>query len=292
MVDRQRCVAAVAAYVAEAARRGVHPGLVGYEREAARSGWPSRTTITAHLGPWTTALAAAGFSPAPGPCRQACIDAVRIYVGEMASAGRYPSARGYQGMAPIRQWPAIAAVEVQLGSWSQALTDSGFAGARKPGQPYVTREDCVAAVRAYISEARKDGRYPGTVGYDSLARARGWPNRQSTVIPKLGSWAAALAAAGFTARHHPSPKVSRRDALAAVRAYAVERAAAGLAPTSAGYMKLARSRAWPSYSTVLARLGSWRAAMNEVARDVSRWRDGAPTEPGNTDSFRPAGSFR
>lgn len=254
--------------MAEAARRGEHPGLVGYERDAPRRGWPSRTTVSARLGPWTAALAAAGFCPPPGPCPQVCIDAVRSFVGEMASAGRYPSAREYQRMASIRQWPAIAAVEAQLGSWSQALTHAGFDRARKPGQPYVSRKDCVDAVSAYISEASKDGRYPGIIGYDALARARGWPNRQSTVIPKLGSWPAALAAAGYTARYHRPPTVSRADALAAVSAYAVERASAGLTPTSAGYMKLARSRAWPSYSTALARLGSWGAAMNEVARDA------------------------
>lgn len=263
-VGRQRCIEAVAAYAAEAAGRGEHPGLVGYEREAPSHGWPSRTTITARLGPWTAALAAAGATPDPfaGPSRDDCIEAVSAYVTEMEVATFYPTARGYRALARGRHWPGVNIAAAHLGSWSDALTAVGFARARKPGQPYVTRDDCVAAIRAYIEEAASNGRYPGTVGYDAVSRHRGWPHRQRTVMARLGSWAAALDAAGFSGlQHQRSQTVSRHDCLAAVRAYASEMSHGARRPTLAGYTQLARIRGWPATSTVLARLGSWGEAL-------------------------------
>jgi hypothetical protein len=40
-------------------------------------------------------------------------------------------------------------------------------------------------------------RHPGVVGYDAVSKDSGWPQRQSTVMARLGSWSAALAAAGY-----------------------------------------------------------------------------------------------
>ena len=121
-VTRQDCIAAVAAYAAEAARGGQHPGLVGYERIAAARRWPSRTTVTARLGPWTAALRAAGVDPSKQRIdRDDCLIAVGVYVAEMMRAGHYPAIRGYDAVASSRGWPSARAVAGQLGSWRAAL---------------------------------------------------------------------------------------------------------------------------------------------------------------------------
>jgi len=153
-------------------------------------------------------------------------------------------------------------VATRLGSWRDALAQVGFSRERRPGEPYVTLDDCVAAIRAYVQEAAATGRHPGTVGYDTAARDRGWPDRQHTVIPRLGSWSAALGAAGFGGRRYERAQtVSRDDCLTAVGAYIAEQRDAGLSPTASGYSKLARSRGWPAVSTVMARLGPWAEAL-------------------------------
>lgn len=262
-VSRERCIEAVAAYAAEAARQGRDPGLVGYERAAADRRWPSRTTVTARLGPWSAALRAAGR---PARERQAaagdCLAAVSRYLAEMAAASRYPGLRGYRALAPHRGWPAAATVAGRLGSWATALQRAGFSGPPRAGRRNVSREECIAAVKAYVDEAMVAGRHPGVAGYDALHRERGWPQRQSTVMARLGSWSAALSAAGYPdGRHQRRHRVSRSECVAAVRSYLAEVAAGGQAPSLAGYGALARDHGWPAVATVLARLGSWREAV-------------------------------
>ncbi len=279
-VSRADCIAAVAAYAAEAAARGQHPGLVGYERIAAKRRWPSRTTVTARLGPWTAALAAAGVAPRAqgGPTRQDCLLAVGAYVAEMTAAGLHPGAKRYQAMASRSGWPRAGAVVAALGSWSKALGEAGFTRPRGPGRPYVSREDCIGAVRAYIAEATLAGRHPGVVGYDAVYQHRGWPQRQSSVVPRLGSWPGALAAAGYCGPLHEHPsRVSRDRCLLAVAAYCAEMIGTDQSPSLAGYGRLARSRRWPAVATVLARLGSWKEGV--VAAGV-----GAKTRPGKASS--------
>ena len=265
-VTRQDCIAAVAAYAAEAARRGQHPGLVGYERIAAARCWPSRTTVTARLGPWTAALRSAGVEPPKRRIdRDDCLIAVGLYVAEMTRAGRYPAIRGYEAVASSRGWPPVRVVAGQLGSWRAALMGAGFEPTRSAPR-WVSRQDCIAAVRAYVAEATMAGRHPGVVGYDAVSKERGWPQRQSTVMARLGSWSAALSAAGYIDPiHRRGHRVGREQCLAAVGSYLAEAAEAGTTPSLAGYGKLAGSRGWPAVATVLARLGSWQAARRMVS---------------------------
>ena len=271
VVSPADCIAAVAAYAAEAAARGEHPGLVGYERDAARRRWPSRTTVTARLGPWTAALAAAGVSPRADrlPTRQDCLLALGAYVAEMTAADLYPGAKTYRAMATRRGWPTHWTVVAHLGSWSKALGEAGFMRPRGPGRPYVSREDCIGAIKAYIAEATLAGRHPGVVGYDAVYQNRGWPQRQSSIIPRLGSWPGALAASGYCGPlHEHPPRVSRDRCLLAVAAYCAEMIGTGHSPSLAGYGKLARSRRWPSVATVLARLGSWQEPVVAASVDI------------------------
>lgn len=265
-VTRQDCIAAVGAYAAEAAREGQHPGLVGYERIAAARRWPSRTTITARLGPWTAALRVAGVDlPERRIDRDDCLIAVGVYVAEMTRAGHYPAIRGYDAVASSRGWPPARIVAGQLGSWMAALAGAGFKSTRSAPR-WVSRQDCIAAVRAYVAEATLAGRHPGVVVYDAVSKERGWPQRQSTVMARFGSWSAALSAAGYTNPiHQRSHRVGRDQCLAAVGSYLAETVEAGTTPSLAGYGKLARSRGWPAVATVLARLGSWQQARTMVS---------------------------
>lgn len=264
-VTRQDCIAAVAAYAAEAARGRQHPGLVGYERIAAARHWPSRTTITARLGPWTAALRAAGVDSKRCIDRDDCLIAVGVYVAEMTRAGHYPAIRSYDALASRRGWPRAGVVAGQLGSWSAALAGAGFEPTRSAPRR-VSRQDCIAAVHAYVAEATMAGRHPGVVGYDAVSKDRGWPQRQSTVMARLGSWSAALSAAGYIdPTHRRGHRVGPDQCLAAVGSYLAEAAEAGTTPSLAGYGKLARSRGWPAVATVLARLGSWQTAKGMVA---------------------------
>lgn len=264
-VTRQDCIAAVAAYAAEAAHQGQHPGLVGYERIAAARRWPCRTTITARLGSWTAALRAAGVEPAKRRIdRDDCLIAVGVWVAEMARAGRYPALTGYDAAASSRGWPSARVVAGQLGSWRAALAGVGFDSTRSVPR-WVSRQDCIAAVRAYVAEATMVGRHPGVVGYDAVSKDRGWPQRQSTVMARFGSWSAALSAAGYSDPiHQRGHRVDRDQCLAAVGSYLAEVVQAGTAPSLAGYGKLAGSRGWPAVATVLARLGSWQEARRMV----------------------------
>lgn len=265
-VTRQDCIAAVADYAAEAAREGQHPGLVGYEHIAAARRWPSRTTITARLGPWTAALRAAGVEPTERRLdRDDCLIAVGVYVAEMTTAGHYPALRGYNAVASSRGWPSARILAGQLGSWRAALAGAGFESARLAPR-WVSRQDCIAAVGAYVAEATMAGRHPGVVGYDAVSKDRGWPQRQSTVMARFGSWSAALSAAGYSDPiHQRGHRVGRDRCLAAVGSYLAETVEAGTTPSLAGYGKLAGSRGWPAVATVLARLGSWQAAQQMVS---------------------------
>lgn len=264
LVTRQDCIASVAAYAAEAAGRGEYPALLGYERLAAMRRWPSRTTVTARLGPWTAALRAAGVDPRPE--RRAnegeCLVAVGSYVAEMSRAGLYPALRGYEAMASRRRWPAARVVTGQFGCWGAALRRAGFLGSTRSRPRHITRQDCITAVQAYVAEATMAGRHPGVVGYDAVYRDRGWPQRQSTVMARLGSWSAALSAAGYIdPTHQRGHRVTRGQCLTAVGSYLAETAENDTTPTLAGYGKLASSRGWPAVATLLARLGSWQEAL-------------------------------
>jgi hypothetical protein len=268
---REICVAAVRAYVTEMTGDGCYPGLTGYERVAAARGWPSRTTVCARLGPWAAALRAAGLDSESDrrPSRQDCVLAVASYVEELAADGRYPGYRGYQAMAPSRGWPGGRAVLARLGPWSSALRQAGFARPQRSGSHHVTREECIAAVTAYVAEATSAGRHPGVAGYDAVQPERGWPQRQSTVMARLGSWSAALLAAGYAdPLHQRRHRISRSECLAAVRAYLAEMSLAGETPSLAGYGKLASSRGWPAVATMLARLGSWQHAARSAAQPL------------------------
>ncbi len=286
-VTRQDCIGAVAAYAAEAARGGQHPGLVGYERIAAARRWPSRTTVTARLGPWTAALRAAGVDPSKRRIdRDDCLIAVGVYVAEMKRAGRYPAIRGYDAVASSRGWPSARAVAGQLGSWRAALAGAGFESTMSAPR-WVSRQDCIAAIGAYVAEATMAGLHPGVVGYDAVSKDRGWPQRQSTVMARLGSWSAALSAAGYRHPiHQRGHRVGREQCLAAVGSYLAETVEAGTTPSLAGYGKLARSRGWPAVATVLARLGSWQQARRLVSKPGSELVSQSPSAgqdkpPGN-----------
>ena len=289
-VTGQDCIAAVAAYAEEAARRGEHPGLVGYERLAASRRWPSRTTVTARLGPWTAALHAAGVNPPSmrRPDQGDCLIAVGCYVAEMTRAGRYPGLRGFEAVASSRGWPSARVVTGQLGAWEAALRRAGFADSRRSRPGYITREACIAAVRAYVAEATMAGRHPGVVGYDAVSTERGWPRRQSTVMARLGSWSAALSAAGYSDPiHQRGHRVSRGKCLAAVGSYLAEAAESGTVPTLAGYGKMARSRGWPAVATMLARLGSWQQALQSAAPPATERFDRRRQTPAPGDAPGP-----
>jgi len=219
----------------------------------------------------------AGGGPARGrrTAEGDCLAAVTRYVAEMAAARRHPGVRGYRALAPSRGWPAVPTVTAQLGPWPTALQRAGFRGPGRIGRPNVGREECAAAVRAYVDEALAAGRHPGVAGYDALHRERGWPQRQSTVMARFGSWSAALAAAGYTdPRHQRRHRVSRSECVAAVRTYLAQVAAEGGAPSLSGYGAVARGGGWPAVATVLARLGSWRDAVS-LARATAANRPAA-----------------
>jgi hypothetical protein len=225
---------------------------------------------------YSDALRAAG-----GPVRQRrtaasdCLAAVSDYVAEMAAARRHPGVRGYRALAPSRGWPAVATVTAELGSWPMALQRAGFRGPGRIGRPSVGRDECAAAVRAYVDEALAAGRHPGVAGYDAVHRERGWPQRQSTVMARFGSWSAALSAAGYAdLRHQRRHRVSRSECVSAVRTYLAQAAAEGRAPSLSGYGAVARSGGWPAVATVLARLGSWRDAVT-LARATAADRPAA-----------------
>lgn len=276
-MTRQDCIDAVAAYAAEAAGRGQHPGLVGYERLAPSRRWPSRTTVTARLGSWSAGLRAAGVRPRieQRPDQGVCLVAVGAYAEEMVRSGRYPGLRGYAAVASARGWPSAGTVTGLLGSWRAALSGAGFAESMRLGPRRVTREDCIAAVRAYVAEATEAGRHPGVAGYDAAYRDRGWPQRQSTVMARLGSWSAALSAAGYMdSIHQRGHRVGREQCLAAVNAYLAASTQDGTTPTLAGYGRLARSHGWPAVATLLARVGSWQEALRLIrsaAADPLGW---------------------
>lgn len=271
-VTHERCLAALEDYAADASRRGVHPGLVGYEALAAKRGWPSRSSVTARLGPWTEALDRAGVSSARSSVRnRSWVGAVRDYVEEMHTAKQYPAAQGYRDRAAEREWPSLGTVIACAGSWSSALVHAGFENPRKTGRHWVTSEDCVAAIRCYVSRMAALGTYPGTVGYDAMAKECGWPDRQHSVIPRLGSWAEALKAAGFNGRIRKRPQtISAEQCIAALEVYVAEAAAAHRRPTASGYAAAASARGWPALSTVLARFGTWTAAVAATPRAEER----------------------
>lgn len=210
--------------------------------------------------------------PRPSSTR-ACVAA---YVVEATAAGRHPGRRGYQAVAGSRGWPAASTVAARLGPWSTVLRQVGFVSDAPLGRRHVGPEECVAAVRAYVAEATAAGRHPGVAGYDALHRARGWPQRQSTVMARFGSWSAALAAAGYLdPLHQRRHRVSRSECLAGVRSYLAEAAAVGRGVSLAGYGRLAGRRGWPAVATVLARLGSWQDAVT-LARALSSGRTERP----------------
>lgn len=260
----------MAAYAAEAAQRQEHPGLVGYERLARIRGWPSRSTVTARLGPWTDALAAAGVAPSrlQRGGERAVDCALDQFLEQMAAGSLYPAAHRYRKLAPENGWPSLGTVIARYGSWSAVLLDKGLS-VRRSRSLRTSRDECLAALRSYIQLAAERGEPVGTRGYDQMARSYGWPDRQHTILPRFGSWAEALRSAGFSGPVRSRRiTVSRCTCLAAVRSYLCQCRAAGRRPTMAGYAAIARAQGWPAMSTVLARFGTWTEAFTaaEAAR--------------------------
>jgi len=259
---RADCLAAVAAYVAEAAGQNLHPGLVGYERLAKQRAWPSRTTITLRLGRWSEALAAAGYGDDSvlATRRRQCLAAVGAYVAEIDGSGRYPARVGYTVRARSRGWPAAQVIREILGTWPEALAAVGFAVPDPGSGCIIGRETCLAAMACHVAEAARLGRYPGVHLYRSMSKARGWPTSE-TVVARLGSWADALAAAGFEAPRGLAHRVDRERCVEAVAAYLAQAAASGAPVTASAYGREASAHGWPARSTVSRRLGSWRQAV-------------------------------
>lgn len=172
-------------------------------------------------------------------------------------------------------------------SWESASGEVGLAATqgRRRG---ITREECVAAVAEYVKEATASGRHPGVAGYDTVQKARGWPQRQSTIMARFGSWSSALAAAGYEdTKHQRRPRVTALDCLRAVYCYVTEATARRDTPSIAGYRRQASDRGWPAVGTVLARLGSWQNAV-AVATMAARSRQAAPPpRPGPAGDGRP-----
>lgn len=280
-VAPEDCLAAVSAYVADAEASHRHPGLSGYERAAKANHWPSRTTISVHVGRWSEALAAVGFCPdvAAQARRRACTAALAAYVGEMAQDGRYPSSTGYAARAQAQGWPALQTLRSALGPWPDALRTVGVAVPDPRTGCKIGREACVAAVTRYVAEAAAQERYPGVHLYDRLSKRRGWPTRE-TVVSRVGSWAEALDAAGYATPRTLAHRVDRARCVEAVAEYLAHCERAGTAPTAAGYGAAARGHGWPARSTVSRRLGSWQLALAAVGA-------GSPSGPRPFAAIRP-----
>ncbi|HEX2085366.1 MAG TPA: hypothetical protein VHF89_06765 [Solirubrobacteraceae bacterium] len=218
--------------------------------------WPSAKTVCARFGRWSDALRAAGLPPhrsvAPGAGREARIVAAL----EMARAGL--------GTAAIAEVLDVSPRTVRDYLRAGRCADCGTpvvtarrcprCAARRAMRPRATREEVVAGMRAW---AERTGRPPRL---EEWAPAGDRRLSYVTVKTLFGSWAAALAAAGFP----PNRNAWDRETIAAaLRAFTAEH---GRAPRQSEL----RHPHLPSPSTIRRHHGTYAAALERAGAPQRR----------------------
>jgi hypothetical protein len=140
-------------------------------------------------------------------------------------------------------------------------------------------DDLVAALRAWVQSTG----HVSSAAYLNDQRINPQLPSLATMCRRFGGWQPALARAG----HTREPKVTRRYTEAQLRDALRAWMDAGGDRRSASYNRAAAATELPAYATVVARFGSWRAALaaidedtpgrrwthDEVVVAVSRWVD-------------------
>jgi hypothetical protein len=237
--------------------------------------WPSAGTVRRAFGSWERALRVAGVTPGPRHLRQWARELIIRRIRDWASAhdGKGPSREDWSRGAPEPghdrgEWPHASTVIARFGSFDAALD---AAGVEHGGRRRWTRDAILERLGAWA--AANDGNAPrrhdwGPDGAPDWSAGR-WPGERA-VVARFGSWGAALAAAGLTARPARPRRVARWTPEAVgerMRAWAAAHAGTFPRPSDwqAGGHADWRRGDWPSAASVMRAYGTWAAAIRAAA---------------------------
>ena len=221
------------------------------EWKRAASEHPHAPAVVHCFGDWNRALRAAGLAEVL--VRRHHWSEAEILAALRAWArahGRSPHASEWAHAEP--EHPGSVTVLARHGSWPKALAAAGLPA---PG-PRLRRntawpQDAVIAALQRWSE--QQGRAPRV--YEWLRAGEEHPGA-ATVRKRLGSWQAALGAAGLPSAPALKRRWSEREILAALRLWAARE---GRAPRPTDWT--AGTVDHPQCNTVRLRFGSWKAAL-------------------------------
>jgi hypothetical protein len=219
--------------------------------------------VLRRFGSWQAAIAAAGLPAAPPRTRWDTV-AILAAVNEWARVhGTAPCSTAWVAAAPGH--PSSAVVRACFGGFAAAVE---AAGVHAVGDERWTPEQIIDALQTW---GYAHGRSPHAVEWTSAGREH---PAYRTVISRLGSWPAALKAAGLTAaapaRHR---EWSEPQMIAALRAW------------NRRHGRPPRTTDWPTPTSehpaaqiVSRRFGGWHAALERAGLAFSppppRWQAG------------------
>jgi hypothetical protein len=238
---------------------GRGPGAARWRAQHPR--WPSASTVVHHFGSWSAGLQAAGLP-------------TRIVEHELPRRERVASALALRAAGE-----SVRSIAEQLGVHVRTVqrnlaagTCSGCGGPAVYGEycrecaprsaPAATREEIVAALRAWSAEYGAPPREPDWTNTSALWRDT-WPRwpGTTTVLRVFGAWNAALKAASLPTRRYAWEPEQARERLAAwPRAH-------GRPPTSADAQA---DPDLPALKTCQQLFGSWNAALRAAGLTPGR----------------------
>lgn len=219
--------------------------------------WPSTATVVRHFESWNGALSAAGLPLRRPPPAPAAGRAERIELAMRLARTRLTGAEiaAILDVSPRTVRAYLAAGRcVECGTYVVTAAERcPPCAARRARPPERTREEVVAAIRAW---ARETGRPPRQADWPS-SDGDGWPSYM-TVTTHFGSWRTALEAAGLRANRR---RWTHEEIAEALRRWTREH---GRPPRQQDLVYGASGL--PAPHTIRRRFGSYAAAL-DVALD-------------------------
>ncbi|HWH11922.1 MAG TPA: hypothetical protein VG165_12395 [Solirubrobacteraceae bacterium] len=188
-------------------------------------------------------------------------------VGELLAIWRSGEPLGAAAEALGLEPLACAATITRLASDADRTSRRANIAHARRGRPTYSDRDIHEAL-GYA--AVRVGRTPSRKQYADVARELGFASLP-TVLNRMGSWRAAVSAAGLTPRarsRSPTRRWTEEACWEALRTVVDE---AGEIPSMQGYDRLAAGRVdLPSSATIRNRLGRWSAVITQLAADHDR----------------------
>lgn len=202
--------------------------------------WPSNFQVRRAFGLWSAAVEAAGLRTRRAPWdRESVAAALREFAREH---GRAPTTNELRASAGLPSRNMVRKLWAGLGT---AYAELGL----EPSGPHWDRERVIAAMREF---AREHGRAPKASEWHAPDPRYPYPE---TVARHLGSWGAALEAAGLKSNRS---RWDRESIVEAARRYAAEH---GRPPTARAWLRADPAGRRPTYHTVLKKFGAFELAL-------------------------------